>query len=81
MRKRYILAAFAVVAGCQTGPMPSAFKPGSTWSQRQADFDECKISSLSKIPQAMATQVSPGVHTPHSRYCDLQHLWHRNLLQ
>lgn len=70
MRKRYILAAFAVVAGCQTGPMPSAFKPGSTWSQRQADFDECKISSLSKIPQAMATQVSPGVHTPGTVTCN-----------
>jgi hypothetical protein len=70
MRKRFILATVAVVAGCQTGPMPSAFKPGSTFSQRQFDYDQCKIASLKEIPQAMATQINPGVHTPGTVTCN-----------
>jgi hypothetical protein len=69
MRRQFIVAAVAVVAGCQTGPVPSAFKPGSTWSQRQADYDQCKMASFKEIPQAMATQIDPGVYTPGSVQC------------
>jgi len=59
-----------LLAGCQTGPLPSAFKPGSTAPQRQFDYDQCKIASLREIPQAMATHIDPGVHTPGTVTCN-----------
>ncbi|MER9175281.1 hypothetical protein NKH72_17020 [Mesorhizobium sp. M0955] len=62
--------AVLLLTGCQTGPQPSAFKPGSTAPQRQLDYDQCKISSLREIPQAMATQINPGVHTPGTVTCN-----------
>lgn len=67
--KKLQLVAVLLLAGCQTGPVPAAFKPGTNASQRQADYDQCKIASLREIPQAMATQVSGGVYTPGSVQC------------
>jgi hypothetical protein len=67
--KKLQLVAVLLLAGCQTGPLPSAFKPGTNASERQVDYDQCKIASLQPIPQAMATQVSGGVHTPGSVQC------------
>jgi hypothetical protein len=63
------LAAALFLAGCQTGPLPSAFKPGTTASQRQFDYDQCKVASLQEIPQAMATQMSGGVYSPGTVQC------------
>ncbi|MER9563492.1 hypothetical protein [Mesorhizobium sp. M0571] len=68
--KKIKLLTILLLAGCQTGPLPSAFKPGSTASQRQFDYDQCKIASLKEIPQAMATQINPGVHTPGTVTCN-----------
>ena len=68
MRKLQLVAVL-LLAGCQTGPVPAAFKPGTDASQRQADYDQCKIASLREIPQAMATQVSGGIYTPGSVQC------------
>jgi hypothetical protein len=58
-----------VLAGCQTGPQFTAFKPGTVHADRQAAFDQCKIVSLREIPQNMSTSVSPGYYSPGTISC------------
>lgn len=69
MRKRFILAAVAAVAGCQTSSHAIIFKPGVNMPATVAAVDQCKIASFKEIPQSMATHVDPGVHTEGTMYC------------
>ncbi|TIS53295.1 hypothetical protein [Mesorhizobium sp.] len=70
MRKRYILAAVAAVAGCQTGPTPIVFKPGVDLSSTLSAVDQCKIDSFKEIPQSLATDVHPGYSNPGTIQCN-----------
>lgn len=72
MRKAIVMLAAAALAGCVTdgGPRTTIYKAGSTKSQRQADYDACKIQSFKSIPQTMATEVTPGYSSPGTAICN-----------
>lgn len=69
MRKRFIMAAVAVVAGCQTSA-PIIFKPGVDLNSTVAAVDQCKIDSFKEIPQSLATDVNPGYNNPGTLQCN-----------
>jgi len=57
-------------AACQTGASTlSAYRAGSTFGSRQADYDQCKIASWREIQQASATNVSGGYYDPGRVQC------------
>ncbi|MBZ9683126.1 hypothetical protein LB531_20930 [Mesorhizobium sp. CO1-1-2] len=70
MRKRFALAALAVVAGCQTGPVPIIYKPGADLNSTLAATDQCKIDSFKEIPQSIATDYHPGYSNPGTVQCN-----------
>jgi len=70
---RYTLVALSVLAlaGCvSSGPAPTLYKPGATKTETQAALDDCRVESLAKVPQAMATDVSPGFSSPGTLQCN-----------
>ncbi len=65
--KRILLTALPLLAltGCTGlfGPVEVVHKTGSSFAQRQQAADECRIASFQSIPQAMVTEVSPGMRS------------------
>ena len=61
-----------LLAGCQTTPSTTNFfhKTGSTISDKQVAYDQCKIQSLKEIPQAIGTSITPGMSSPGTTYCN-----------
>jgi hypothetical protein len=59
-----------MLGGCQTGPRPSLYKAGTTYTQRQSEYDSCKIQSFSQIPQNVATNIVGGYSNPGTVYCN-----------
>lgn len=67
--KRALICIVTLIAGCQSGPVLMAYKPGTDFQQRQFEYDQCKIASLQQIPQALTTQVSGGYYNPGTVQC------------
>lgn len=70
MRNQFIVTAVGVLAGCQSSSHAIIFKPGVNMPATVAAADQCKIASFKDIPQSMATQINPGVHTSGTMYCN-----------
>lgn len=70
MRKLTLILALAL-AGCvsSSGEMTAIYKPGSSFAQRSAAFDQCKIASLREIPQTMQTDTTGGYYNPGTLQC------------
>lgn len=68
MRKR-VVAMAALLAGCVSSPVPVVYKAGSSFAERQAVADQCRIESLEKIPQAMVTEIRPPEYRPGFTEC------------
>jgi len=64
MRRLTFVLPVLVVASCQTGPVLMSYKAGTTFPQRQADYDQCKIAALNMVPSAPATDYKPGYYNP-----------------
>ena len=70
MRGIFKVLAFSLfLTACQTGPQYVAYKSGTTFSNRQLDYDQCKILALNEIPTDIRTQYSPGYYKPGSLSC------------
>lgn len=67
--KKCSLLLVLLLSSCQTGPVPVAYKAGSTGPQRLNDYDQCKIASFREIPQSMATEYNPGYYNPGTVQC------------
>lgn len=66
---QFVFISALVLAGCQTEPTRTIFKPGATYEQTQDALDACKIASLREIPQSMATQTTGGFYSPGTVQC------------
>jgi hypothetical protein len=64
-RKLLAMLPLLALTGCTGlfGPVEVVHKAGSSFAQRQQAVDECKIASFQSIPQAMVTEVSPGMRS------------------
>ncbi|MCM5556168.1 hypothetical protein [Pleomorphomonas sp. JP5] len=69
MRRVVALGALALLAGCVSSPVPVVYKAGSSFADRQAAADQCRIESLEKIPQAMVTVIRPPEYRPGFTEC------------
>lgn len=70
MMKRVMAAgALALLAGCVSAPVPVIHKTGSSFAERQAVADQCRIESLEKIPQALVTEYRPPEYSPGFTEC------------
>lgn len=70
MKKAGVACAIGVLlSGCQTGPSLVAFKPGTTFNDRQLAYDQCKIEALQSVPSDVRTQFNPGYYNPGSLSC------------
>jgi hypothetical protein len=69
MRKTVLAFAALALLGCQTEPATIVFKPGASLAATTLAVDQCRIASLREIPQALATNVSGGVHHPGTTQC------------
>lgn len=67
---RFALTLTGLLAGCVSSPQAVVTKPGVSPAGVQAAVDSCKIASFKEIPQTMATDYRPGVHTPGSVQCN-----------
>jgi hypothetical protein len=70
-RKFLAILPFFALTGCTGlfGPVEVVHKTGSSFAQRQQAVDECKIASFQSIPQAMVTEVSPGISSTPQTQC------------
>lgn len=62
-------AMLLLLAGCVSGPTAIAYKPGSTFGERLAAADQCRIESIEKIPQTMVTIIDPPEYHPGIEVC------------
>lgn len=69
MRRVVAMGALALLAGCVSAPVPVIHKTGSSFAERQAVADQCRIESLEKIPQALVTEVRPPEYSPGFTQC------------
>jgi hypothetical protein len=64
------LCALLVLCGCTTTQQMLIHKTGSSYAERVQAHDECKISSFQRIPQNLATEVTPGYSSPGTVQCN-----------
>lgn len=57
------------LVACQSGPYQTAYKAGTLYSERQRDYDMCKIQSFREIPQNLAVETKPGYYNPGTVQC------------
>lgn len=69
MKRVVAVGALALLAGCVSAPVPVVHKTGSSFVERQAVADQCRIESLAKIPQAMVTEYRPPEYSPGFTEC------------
>ena len=69
MNRVLAVGTVVLLTGCVSSPVPVVYKSGSSFAQRQAAADQCRIESLEKIPQAMVTVVRPPVYRPGFTEC------------
>jgi hypothetical protein len=58
------------LGGCTTAQGLLIHRTGSTYAERTLAYDECKISSFQRIPQNLATEISPGYSNPGTVQCN-----------
>ena len=69
LKQMVALGALAVVAGCVSAPVAVVHRTGSSFAERQAAADLCRIESIEKIPQAMVTEIRPPEYRPGFTEC------------
>lgn len=69
MKRVVAMVALALLAGCVSTPVPVIHKTGSSFAERQAVADQCRIESLEKIPQALVTEYRPPEYSPGFTEC------------
>lgn len=57
-----------LVAGC-AGPVTTLYRQGSTFAERRAVADACRINALQRIPPAMITETETVYAGPHFVPC------------
>ncbi|WP_370674280.1 hypothetical protein [Pleomorphomonas sp. PLEO] len=67
--KRIMAMGALLLAGCVSTPVPVIHKTGSSFAERQAAADQCRIESLEKIPQALVTEYRPPEYSPGFTEC------------
>ncbi len=63
------IAACLALSACQSGPQLVAFKPGTTFDDRQQAYDACKIAAINQIPAEIRTDYNPGLYNPGTLQC------------
>lgn len=68
-RNLYLLPLLATLPACTSTAM-LVHRTGSTIGERQMAIDECRITSLQQIPQALVTQNVGGYSNPGTLQCN-----------
>lgn len=72
MMKRFALAitgltTIMMLSGCSTVTL--LWKPGTSVTQKQYDYDECTIEAIRKVPVNQVTNYTPGYYSPGTTQC------------
>lgn len=65
------LVSLVTLAACVTEPSvyTAAWKIGQNGAARETDITACEVESLSKVPRALTTNVTPVYRTPSNVQC------------